>query len=172
METEESTEKIKKKERVWMKTKDKGMVMVGLKKWIGLRMIRTPLTFYLMNYCKSDYRTFALWIEQRILRLQNVCSRFSHIVMPHQRSLPRLHLDGNISSGHNSVMRLSTVREAVLWSLMHVQSWCLTISYSCVQSSRDVYNSVRVFSSQASANHGSQACPELLNDVFLFLHCN
>ena len=39
-------------------------------------------------------------------RLHNVCSRFCRIVMPHQRSLPRLHLDGNICPGYNSVMSL------------------------------------------------------------------
>ena len=39
-------------------------------------------------------------------RLQNVCSRLRRIVMPHQRSLPRLHLDGNICSGYNRVMSL------------------------------------------------------------------
>ena len=39
-------------------------------------------------------------------RLQNVCSRFRRIVLQHQRSLPRLHLDGNICPGYNSVMSL------------------------------------------------------------------
>ena len=39
-------------------------------------------------------------------RLHNVCSRFRRIVMPHQRSLPRLHHDGNICPGYNSVMSL------------------------------------------------------------------
>ena len=39
-------------------------------------------------------------------RLHNVCSRFRRIVMPYQRSLPRLHLDGNICPGFNSVMSL------------------------------------------------------------------
>ena len=39
-------------------------------------------------------------------RLQNVCSRFRRIVMQHQRSLPRLHLDGNICPRYNSVMSL------------------------------------------------------------------
>ena len=39
-------------------------------------------------------------------RLHNVFSRFRRIVMPHQRSLPRLHLDGNICPGYNSVMSL------------------------------------------------------------------
>ena len=39
-------------------------------------------------------------------RLHNVCSRFRRIVMPYQRPLPRLHLDGNICPGFNSVMSL------------------------------------------------------------------
>ena len=39
-------------------------------------------------------------------RLQNVCSRFRRIVLQHQRSLPRLHLDGNICPRYNSVMSL------------------------------------------------------------------
>lgn len=39
-------------------------------------------------------------------RLQNVCSRFHRIVLQHQRSLPRLHLDGNICPGYNSGMSL------------------------------------------------------------------
>ena len=39
-------------------------------------------------------------------RLQNVCSRFLRIVLQHQHSLPRLHLDGNICPGYNSVMSL------------------------------------------------------------------
>ena len=44
---------------------------------------------------------------RKFTRLQNVCSRFRRIVMPHQRgSLPRFYLDGNICPGYNSVMRL------------------------------------------------------------------
>lgn len=39
-------------------------------------------------------------------RLQNVCSRFRRIVLQHQRSLPQLHLDGNICPRYNSVMSL------------------------------------------------------------------
>ena len=39
-------------------------------------------------------------------RFQNVCSRFRRIIMPHERSLPRVHLHGNICPGHNSVMSL------------------------------------------------------------------
>ena len=39
-------------------------------------------------------------------RWNNVCSRFCRIVMPHQRSIPRLHLDGNICPGCNGVMSL------------------------------------------------------------------
>ena len=38
-------------------------------------------------------------IVRAFARLHNVCSRFRHIVMPHQRSLPRLHLNGNICPG-------------------------------------------------------------------------